>query len=60
MPSQPKIDLAKLRSQISARLIIHSQFLLVWFGMPGMPVAKPVGHEIGMPSVTDFDVSSIS
>ena len=31
------------------RLMIHSQFLLVWFGMPGMPIVKPVGF--GMPGM---------
>ena len=50
MPSQPKIDLAKLRSQISRR--VDNSFpvfaRLVWHA----------GHEIGMPSVTDFDVRS--
>ena len=66
MPSQPKIDLAKLRSQISrraddsfpvfARLVWHARHAdreasWVWH-------ARHAGHEIGMPSVTDFDVRS--
>ena len=40
MPLQPKIDLAK---RSLARLMIHFQFLLVRFGMSGMPVVKLVG-----------------
>ena len=52
MPSQPKIDLAKLRSQISrrvdnsfpvfARLVWHAMPIMkpVVFGMPGMPGMK--------------------
>ena len=70
MPSHPKIDLkidlAKLRSQISrrvdnsfpvfARLVWHaghadSEASCVWH-------ARHAGYEIGMPSVTDFDVRS--
>ena len=66
MPSQPEIDLAKLRSQISrrfdnsfavfARLVWHAghadrEASWVWH-------ARHAGHEIGMPSVTDFDVRS--
>ena len=66
VPSQPKIDLAKLRSQISrraddlfpvfARLVWHAghgdcEGSWVWHG-------QHAGHEIGMPSVTDFDVCS--
>ena len=66
MPSQPKIDPAKLRSQISrrvdnsfpvfARLVWHAghadrEASWVWH-------ARHAGHEIGMPSVTDFDVRS--
>ena len=64
MPSQPKIDQAKLRSQICrrvdkafpvfARLVWHAghadrEASWVWH-------ARHAGHEIGMPSVTDFDV----
>ena len=50
MPSQPKTDLAKLRPRSLAGLMIHSQFLLVRFGMPGMPIVKPFGFGIpGMP-----------
>ena len=60
MPSQPKIDLAKLRSQISrraddsfpvfARLVWHAghadrEASWVWH-------ARHAGHEIGMLSVT--------
>ena len=33
-----------------AGLMIHSQFLLVRFGMPGMPIVKPVGF--GMPGMS--------
>ena len=66
MPSQPKIDPAKLRSQISrrvdnsfpvfARLVWHAghadrEASWVWH-------ARHAGHEIGMPSLTDFDVRS--
>ena len=66
MPSHPKFDLAKLRSQISrrvdnsfpgfARLVWHaghadSEASCVWH-------ARHAGYEIGMPSVTDFDVRS--
>ena len=66
MPSQPKIDPAKLRSQISrrvdnsfpvfARLVWHAghadrEASWVWH-------ARHAGHEIVMPSVTDFDVRS--
>ena len=71
MPSQPKIDLAKLRSQISRR--VDNSFpvfsRLVWHaGHVGHADreaswvwhARHAGHEIGIPSVTDFDVRSIS
>ena len=66
MPSQPKIDQAKLRSQISrradvsfpvfARPVWHAGYAnreagLVWH-------ARHSGHELGMPSITDFDVRS--
>ena len=66
MPSQPKTDLAKLRSQIPrraddsfpvfARPVWHvghadREAFWVWH-------ARHAGHEIGMPSVTDFDVRS--
>ena len=53
MPSQPKIDLAKLRSQISrwvnnsfpvfAPLVWHAGHAdgeAIWFGMPGMSGKK--------------------
>ena len=64
MPSQPKIDLAKLRSQISRRAdVSFSVFArLVWqAGHADREAswvwhARHAGHEIGMPSVTDFDV----
>ena len=64
MPSQPKIDQAKLRSQICrrvdnsfpvfARLVWHAahadrEACWVWH-------ARHAGLEIGMPSVTDSDV----
>ena len=51
MPSQPKIDPAKLRSQISRR--IDNSFPVF------APLVWHAGHarqEIGMPSETDFDV----
>ena len=66
MPSQPKIDPAKLRSQISrqahdsfpvfARLVWHAghadrEDSWVWH-------ARHAGDEIGMPNVTDFDARS--
>ena len=63
MPSQPKIDLAKLRSQISRR--VDNSFpvfaRLVWHAGHADRKASWVWHarrEIGMPSVTDFDVRS--
>ena len=61
MPSQPKIDPAKLRSQISRR--VDNSFPvfapLVWHaGLASQLVwhARHAGLEIGMPSETDFDV----
>ena len=37
--------------------MFNSQLLLVRFGMPGMPIVKPVGFSMpGMPGMTDFDV----
>ena len=66
MPSQPKIDLAKLRSQISRR--VDNSFpvfaRLVWHAghvdreASWLCHARHAGHEIHMPSVTDFDVRS--
>ena len=67
MPSQPKIDLkidpAKRRSQISRRVDNSSPVFapLVWHAgqTDGELVWLPsmhAGHEIGMPSKTDFDV----
>ena len=66
MPSQPKIDLAKLRSQISRR--VDNSFpvfaRLVWHAghadraASWVCHARHAGYEIGMPSVTDFDVRS--
>ena len=61
-PRSPNLTELNLGPRSLAELIIHSQFLLLWFGMPGMPMVKPfelVWHarqEIGMPSETDFDV----
>ena len=65
MPSQPKIDPANLRSQISHR--VDNSFPvfapLVWHaghadGEATWPVwhARHARQEIGMPSETDFDV----
>ena len=68
MPSQPKTDLAKLRSQISRRAddsfpvfahpVWHAghadrEAIWVWHALH---VGRHAGHEIGMPSITDFDV----
>ena len=63
MPSQPKFDQAKLRSQISRRA--DDSFpvfaLLVWHAGHADREASWVwhvrhaGHEIDIPSVTDFD-----
>ena len=66
MPSQPKTDLAKLRSQIPRRAddsfpvfarpvwnVGHADREAFWVWH-----ARHAGHEIGMSSVTDFDVRS--
>ena len=62
-PCSPKLTQLNLGPRSLAGLIIPFQFLLVWFGMSGMPIVKSVGlvcphagHKIGMPSETDFDV----
>jgi len=66
MPSQPKIDLATLRSQISRRADDSFPGFArpVWHAGYADPEASWVWHawharhEICMPSVTDFDVRS--
>ena len=66
MPLQPKIDPAKLRSQISHRVdnLFPVFGRLVWHAghadreASWVCHARHAGHEIGMPSVTDFDVRS--
>ena len=40
-PRSPKLTQLNLGPRSLAGLIIHSQFLLVWFGMPGMKLACP-------------------
>ena len=58
----PKLTQLNLGPRSLAGLISHSQFLLLWFGMPGMPIsqlvwhARHARHEIVMPSETEFDV----
>ena len=42
-PRSPKLTKLNSGPRSVAGLIIHSQFLHVWFGMPGMPIVKPVG-----------------
>ena len=42
-PRSPKLTQLNLVPRSLAGLIIHSQFLLLWFGMPGMQIVKPVG-----------------
>ena len=42
-PRSPKLTQPTLGPRSLAGLIIHSQFLLLWFGMPGMPMVKPLG-----------------
>ena len=60
----PKLTQPTLGPRSLARLIIHSQFLFLWFGMPGMPMVKPLGLACracqarnwhAQPSETDFD-----
>ena len=41
-PRSPKLTQLNLGPRSLAGLIIHSQFLLLWFGMPGMPMVKPL------------------
>ena len=41
-PPIPKLTKLNLGPRSLAGLIIHSQFLLAWLGMPGMPIVKPV------------------
>ena len=70
MPSQPKTDLAKLRSQISRRAddsfpvfahpvwhAGHADREAIWI-WHALHVGRHATHEIGMPSMTDFDVRS--
>ena len=64
-PRSLKLTELNLGPRSLAGLMFHPQFLLVRFGMPDMSIVKPVwvkharraGHEIGMPGMTDFDVS---
>ena len=39
-PRSPKLTQLNLGPRSLAGLIIHSQFLLLWFGMPGMLMVK--------------------
>ena len=64
MPSQPKIDQAKLRSQISLRADVSFPVFAcpVWHAGHADREASWVWHgrharhEIGLPSMTEFDV----
>ena len=48
-PRNPNLTKLNLGPRSLAGLMIHSQFLLVWFGMPDMPIVKQVGF--GMPGM---------
>ena len=48
-PRSPKLTKLNSGPRSVAGLIIHSQFLHVWFGMLRMPIVKPVGF--GMPGM---------
>ena len=48
-PPIPNLTSLNLGPRSLAGLIIHFQFLLAWFGMPGMPIVKPV--VFGMPGM---------
>ena len=45
-PRRPKLTQLNLGPRSLTGLIIHSQFLLLWFDMPGMPIVKPLGLAI--------------
>ena len=51
-PRSPKLTELNLGPRSLSGLMFHSQFLLVRFGMPGMPIVKPVGFGMaGMPGM---------
>ena len=55
-PRSPKLTQLNLGSRSLAGLITHSQFLLLWFGMPGMPMVKPL---TGLNNVLRMSVTSL-